>query len=69
MMKECPICDLSLKDGDEVVAIMATKFKVIDSEVNFALEHPTKCIEVVHSECFDWDEYEDEPYYGGVSGD
>jgi hypothetical protein len=39
---------------------MVAKFKTIPSDVNFAIEHPTKCIEIVHSECFDWAEYEDE---------
>jgi len=59
MEKECPICDYPLKDGDNVVAIMVAKFKMIPSDVNFAIEHPTKCVEIVHSECFDWEDYED----------
>jgi len=63
MQKECPICDYPFRDGDDVVAIMAAKFKVIDSSVNFAIEHPTKCIELVHNECFDWQDYEDENDY------
>jgi len=60
MEKYCPICDCPLKDGDDVVAIMATKFKMINSEINYAIEHPTKCIEIVHSECFNWDDEERE---------
>jgi hypothetical protein len=60
MTKECPICDYPLKDGDDVVAIMATKFKMLPSDVNYAVEHPTKCIEIVHAECFDYDEWKDE---------
>jgi hypothetical protein len=58
MQKDCPICDYPFKDGDDVVAIMVAKFKMIDSDVNYAIDHPTKCIELVHSECFDWDEYD-----------
>lgn len=57
MEKICPICDLPLRDGDEVVAILVAKFKMIASEVNYAITHPSKCIEVVHSECFDWEDY------------
>jgi hypothetical protein len=63
MQKICPVCDYPLKDGDDVVAIFVTKFKMIDSEVNYALERPTKCIDLVHSECFDWQEYDEEKEY------
>lgn len=59
MRKSCPICDYPLNDGDDVVAIMVSKFKVIPSAVNFAIEPPTKCVEVVHSACFDWEDYDD----------
>jgi len=60
MEKLCPICDYPFKDGDDVVAMMVSKFKQIDSSVNYAIKHPTKCVELVHSECFDWQEYEEE---------
>jgi hypothetical protein len=59
-MKNCPICDIAFEDGDDVVAIMVSRFKLIDSAVNFAIEHPTRCIELTHSECFDWSDYDDE---------
>lgn len=59
MRKNCPVCDYPFRDGDDVVAIMVSKFKMLESEVNFAIEHPKKCIELVHSECFDWEEYDD----------
>ena len=59
MVKNCPICDNPLRDGDDLVAIMATKFKMIPSSTSFAVEHPTKLIEIVHDECFDYDEYND----------
>lgn len=60
MEKICNICDYPLRDGDDVVAIMVSKFRLIDSDVNFAVEHPSRCIEIVHNECFDWDDYGDE---------
>lgn len=60
MTKTCPICDYQLRDGDDVVAIMVAKFHMIESDVNYAIDHPTKCIEIVHSECFDWDDYPDD---------
>ncbi len=60
MQKECPICDYPFRDGDDVVAIMVAKFKLIESETAYAIDHPTKCIELVHNECFDWQEYEGE---------
>ncbi len=60
MTRDCPICDYALKDGETVVAIMVAKFKLIESDVNYAIEHPTRCVELVHNDCFDWEEYEDE---------
>lgn len=60
MEKACPVCDYPFRDGDDVVAIMVSKFKVIESQVNFAIEHPKKCIEIVHSECFDWEDYDNQ---------
>ena len=60
MTRDCPICEFPFRDGNDVVAIMITKFKMLPSRVNYAIEQPTKCIELVHSECFDWDEYGDE---------
>jgi len=60
MTKICPICDYGLKDGDDVVAIMVAKFKMLDSDTTFAIEHPTRCIEIVHNECFDWEDYPEE---------
>jgi hypothetical protein len=59
MRKDCPVCDYPFKDGDDVVAIMVSKFKAIESDVNIAIEHPTKCVEIVHSECFDWEDYDE----------
>jgi hypothetical protein len=56
MNKECNICDYPFRDGDEVVAIMVAKFKLIESDTAYAIDHPSKCIEIVHSECFDYDE-------------
>lgn len=60
MIKICPICEELLEDGDDVVAIMVTKFRMIPSAVNFAIEQPTRCIEITHNECFDWDDLPEE---------
>ena len=57
MNRECPICSYALRDGDTVVAIMVAKFKLIESDVNYAIENPTRCIELIHNECFDYSEY------------
>lgn len=59
MKKECPICDYPFRDGDDVVAIMVSKFKMLESGMSYAIEHPTKCIELVHNECFDHEEYDE----------
>lgn len=60
MNKACPVCEYDFKDGDDVVAIMISKFHYIPSEVNFAIENPSRCIDLVHAECFDYEEYGDE---------
>lgn len=60
MTKICPICDIAFQNEDSVVAMMVAKFILIESDVNFALDHPTKCLELVHEECFDYEDYGDE---------
>lgn len=60
MEKECSVCSYPLKDHDKVVAIMIAEFVLIDSDTSYAIEHPTKCVEIVHAECFDYSEYGDE---------
>jgi len=64
MIKNCPVCDYPFRDGDDVVAMMVAKFKVIDSDVNYAIEHPTKCVEIVHMECSDWKDCDSEEHNG-----
>lgn len=59
MVKNCPICDNPFRDGEAAVAIMATRIKIIPSDTSFAVEHPHKLIEIVHDECFDYGEWED----------
>lgn len=53
MTRYCPICDQPLVDGDDVVAIMASKFKLLPSNINYAIEHPTRCINIIHSACYE----------------
>ena len=60
MERLCPVCDYPFRDGEDVVVTMFTKYKQIDSEVNYALEHPTKCLDLVHSTCYDWEEYDED---------
>jgi hypothetical protein len=60
MFKNCPICECMFKDGDKIVAIMVAEFHKIDSEVNVAISHPERCIEIVHSDCYDWDEHDED---------
>ena len=59
--KLCPICDEPFKDDEDIVAIMLSKFRAIESSVHYAIKQPTTCIEIVHSGCFDWEDYEDSP--------
>lgn len=58
-MKICPICEYPFRDGDDIVAVMVAKFKKLESDSTVAITHPERCVEIVHSECFDWQEYDD----------
>lgn len=59
-MKICPICEMRFKDKDKVVAVMLAEYCAIPSDVNVAISHPERCIEIVHSDCYDWTDPEDE---------
>ena len=62
-MKFCPVCDDLFKDRDKVVAVMLAEYHAIPSDVNVAISHPERCIEIVHSACYDWD-YQEEAQDG-----
>jgi len=64
MEKICPVCDLPFKDNQKIVAVMLSEYKEIPSSVNFAIQQPTQCLEIVHSSCYDW-EYHDSSDDGG----
>lgn len=59
MTKDCPICDMPFKDGENIVAVMLSTFKDIPSDASFAITQPTQCIEIVHSDCYDWEDHDD----------
>ena len=59
--KLCPICEYPFKDGEKIVAVMLSEYKAIESDVHFAIEQPSRCIEIVLNDCFDWEDYEDAP--------
>jgi hypothetical protein len=54
----CPICEIGFKDGEDIVAVMLSTYKQIESSTSFAIDHPTRCLEIVHSGCYDWDDHE-----------
>lgn len=64
MTKLCPICEYAFKDGEKIVAVMLSTYKSIASDVHFAIMQPTQCLEIVHSECYDWEDRDDAP--GGM---
>lgn len=65
MERRCPICDYAFKDGDALVAVMLSSYKEIDSEVNYAITTPTQCVEIIHRECYDFPNGEEDQYYSG----
>jgi hypothetical protein len=56
-MKICPICDADFEDGDKIVAVVLSEFHKIDSDVNIAIDHPERCLEITHRECYDYEEF------------
>lgn len=66
----CPICADPFVDSDPIVAVMASTYKKIDSDVHYAITTPTQCYEIIHEECYDFpngQEPEDHHYMRGDS--
>lgn len=49
----CPVCDLPFKDKDPIVAVMLSEYKIIPSDVHYAIKQPTQCFEIAHFHCYD----------------
>jgi hypothetical protein len=56
MIKTCQVCGETFKDGDKLAAVMLSEYKEIESDVHFAITHPTGCLEIFHIECYDGDD-------------
>lgn len=54
----CPICDVQFKHGDELAAVVLSTFVDIPSDVAYAITEPRKCLEIIHSDCYDWEEHD-----------
>lgn len=59
MLRLCPVCDFPLKDKDKIVAVMLSEYKEIESNVHYAITTPTQCVEIIHRECYDFPNGED----------
>jgi len=55
-MRKCPVCESSFRDGEKIVAVMLAEYHAIPSDVNVAISHPEKCLELVHWECYDYED-------------
>lgn len=62
MKRLCSICEYPFRDGDKLVAIMLSEYKEIGSDVHYAIATPTECVEIIHQDCYDFDD--EDPYYG-----
>ena len=51
MQKFCEICEQPISDGDEVIALVVSRFRAIPSSTTFAIEKPTACIGLQHAKC------------------
>jgi hypothetical protein len=62
MKKTCQVCGEEFKEGDKLAAVMMSEYKEIESDVHYAITHPTVCLEIFHLECYDGnDQQEAEP--------
>jgi hypothetical protein len=57
MRKICAVCEVPFNDGESVVAVMLSTYRMIDSDVSFAITEPTDCLEIIHHGCYDWEAY------------
>ena len=68
MEKMCPICDYPFKNDDEIVAVMLSVYKKIESDVHYAITTPTQCVEIIHRECYDFPPSEGMGHIRGING-
>ncbi len=54
MIPNCPICDQPFEDESDIVAVMLSTYKRIESDVHYAITTPTKCLEIIHQGCYDF---------------
>jgi hypothetical protein len=52
MTQICPVCEYDFQDGEDIVAIMMSKYKRLNSDVHYAITQPTSCIEIIHAGCY-----------------
>ena len=63
MQAICRVCDYPLKNGDKLVVVALSTFVSLDSDVTFAVTEPTKCLELIHRECYDFEDEEERQQY------
>lgn len=67
MERTCPVCEYTFHDGDEIIAVMRSMFKKIESDVHYAITTPTDCLEIMHFDCYDFPAQDDSESIGGVN--
>lgn len=53
----CAVCDIPFKDGERIVAVMLSEYKVVPSSIHYAIKQPTQCLEIFHFQCYDGPDY------------
>ena len=49
--KICELCNRLFQGGDEVKAVIITRYVALKSDITYALEKPSECIEIIHRNC------------------
>ena len=52
MTKNCDVCDEAFKDGEAITFVADGRFKVIASDVHYAMEDKFRVTGMYHPECF-----------------
>ncbi len=57
MIKICRVCDGIIHDGDDIVAVVVSKFVQIPSKKSYAIGKPIDCWSIQHKKCYMGDTY------------
>lgn len=52
MVAICQVCDEPFQDKEDLIMVGLTTYHAIESDVHYSVEHPRKCLELIHARCW-----------------